>query len=198
MASFKLGPYLLIVSVFAFHLLPSPVVCDAEKKKNLLHDINVYRKILNLPDLEKSSKASCVASKIADDLEDKHCEDFRDYYPAPGTNPKIPTFQDSVRKCMININTTKDGVVMPVCVPNLEPDALFSNYTKPNRYTKYLNNSKYTIAGIASEDDWMVLIISTNTSSGDFSSANSLLVEGWKTHSFVFALFSTALIFLIS
>nr|AFK48797.1 unknown [Medicago truncatula] len=69
---------------------------------------------------------------------------------------------------------------MPMCVPKLDQDDLFSNYTKNSHFTKYLNNSKYIIAGVGSEDDWMVLIISTNTTSGDFSSANSLLVGAWK------------------
>ncbi|RDX82583.1 putative GPI-anchored protein, partial [Mucuna pruriens] len=198
MLSFKLGLYLLIASLFAFHLLPTPVLCDDEEK-DLLHDINIYRKILNLPVLNISDKASCLADEIANDLEDTHCEDFRDYYPVPGSNPKIPNFQKSVNKCNININTTKDGVIMPVCVPKLDPDALFSNYTKSNRYTKYLNNSKYKIAGVGSEDDWMVLIISTNnTSSGDFSSATSLLAQPFMALYLILAFFFSALILFIN
>ncbi|TKY52209.1 GPI-anchored protein [Spatholobus suberectus] len=198
MLSFKFGLYLLIASVFAFHLLPSPVVCDDEED-DLLRDINTYRKIFNLPVLEKSDKASCLADEIAEDLDDAHtnCEDFRDYYPAPGSNPKIPNFQKSVNKCKININITRDGVIMPVCVPKLDSDALFSNYTKSNRYTKYLNNSKYSVAGIGSEDDWMVLIISTNTSSGDLSSATSLLAGAWS-HCLMLASFLSAFIVLFS
>lgn len=154
----------------------------AEKEKNLLHDINIYRKVLNLPVLEKRSKPSCLANEIADDLEDKKCEDFPGYYPVPGSNPRVPNFQENVKKCKININSTKDGVIMPVCVHKLDPDDLFSNYTKTSHFTKYLNNSKYTIAGVGSDDDWMVLIISTNTSSGDFSSATSLLPEAFMGH----------------
>ncbi|KAJ1387448.1 putative GPI-anchored protein [Sesbania bispinosa] len=197
MVSFnKLGRLYLLVSVVALHLLPTPAICGEEK--NLLHDINTYRKVLNLPVLQKRDKPSCLADKIADDLEDMHCDDFRDYYPMPGSNSKIPNFQKSVDKCKININSTKDGVIMPVCVPKLDSDALFSNYTKSNRFTKYLNNSKYTIAGVGSEDDWMVLIISTNTASGDFSSATSLLAHAWNAHCLLLAFFLTALIVLIN
>lgn len=183
MSSFKhgLGLYLLLL-VFYHNLLTSPVTCACgEKEKDLLHDINTYRKVLNLPVLEKTDKSSCLANKIANDLEHKHCAEFHNYYPnIPGKNPTIPNFEKSVGKCKININTTKDGVIMPMCVPKLDQDDLFSNYTKNSHFTKYLNNSKYIIAGVGSEDDWMVLIISTNTTSGNFSSANSLLVGAWK------------------
>lgn len=197
MLSFKLGLYLLIASVFVFHLLPNPVLCD-DDEEDLLHDINIYRKVLNLPPLEKSDKAFCLAERIADDLEDKKCDEFGGYYPVPGSNPKIPNFQKSVSKCKINTNTTKDGVIMPVCVHELDRDALFSNYTKSNRYTKYLNNSKYKIAGVGSENDWMVLIISTNTSSGDFSSATSLLAEAWKSHYLMLVFFFSTIVVLFN
>ncbi|KAL5138765.1 putative GPI-anchored protein [Glycine soja] len=196
MLSFKLSLYLLIASVFVFQLLPSPVVCNDEE--DLLHDINVYRKVLNLAVLDENEKASCLAEEIAEDLENTKCEDFRDYYPLPSYTSRIPSFQKSVNKCKININTTKDGVIMPVCVPKLDSDALFSNYTKSNRFSKYLNNSKYKIAGIGSEDDWMVLIISTNTSSGDFSSATSLLSGALKGHYLMMAFFLSTLIVLLN
>ncbi|KAK7391987.1 hypothetical protein VNO78_20413 [Psophocarpus tetragonolobus] len=197
MFSFKHGLYILIASVFLFHLLPSPVVCD-DTEKDLLRDINTYRKVFNLPVLDEREKASCLAEEIAEDLEKTKCEDFRDYYPLPGYTSKIPNFQKNVEKCKININTTREGVVMPVCVPDLDSDNLFSNYTKSNRYTKYLNNSKYKIAGIGSEEDWMVIIISTNTSSGDFSSATSLLASSSKAHFLALAFFFTLLILLFN
>jgi len=142
---------------------------------DLLHDINTYRKPLNLPILEEKYKASCLAINIAYDLEDRHCEYFHDFHPI---NPEIPNFQRSVKKCDININTTRDGVIMPVCVPQMHGDDLFSNYTKNNHFTPYLNNSKYTIAGVGHDLDKMVLIIGTNTASGDFSSASYLLSKG--------------------
>lgn len=196
MASFKLGLYLLIVSVLVFHLLPSPVVCDDDD--DVLHDINIYRQVLNLPVLDERVKASCLAEEIAEDLEDKKCDEFRNYYPLPGSTSKFPNFQKSVKKCKINVNTTKEGVIMPLCVPKLNTDDLFSNYTKYHRYTKYLNNSKYKIAGIGSENDWMVLIVSTNTSSGDFSNATSLLAQALKGHFLMLALFLSALMVFIN
>lgn len=175
------------------------VTFPTDEEKDLLHDINRYRQLLNLPVLTRSGKASCLADEIADDLEDKPCQDYHNYYAVPGNNPNnIPNFQKNVEKCRININTTKDGVFMPLCVPKLDSDALFLNYTKTSRFTKYLNNSKYTIAGLGSEDDWMVLILTTNTSSGDFSSATSLLPQAWNGHCLVLPFFFSLLILLIN
>ncbi|KAK7269320.1 hypothetical protein RIF29_22044 [Crotalaria pallida] len=194
MASSKLVVYLL-VSILAFYLFPSPVFCGVNKK-DLLHDINLYRQLLNLPVLTEHHKASCLANKIADDLQHKPCKDAFNYYPVPGIHPKNPNFKGGIEKCKININTTNDGIIMPVCVPKLDSDALFLNYTKSYHFTKYLNSSKYTRAGLGCEDDWMVVILSTNTSSGDFSSATSLLAQAWKGHyCFVLALFFFTILF---
>ena len=188
--NYVLSTYIIFLCMLCF--------CDfnfpADEKDDLLHDINTYRKVLNLPELKELGKMSCLADEIADDLDDQYnkCEDFVD-------DSKIPDIQDNLKKCKINMNTTKDGVIMPVCVPNLDHDALLSNYTKSNRFTMYLNNSKYTVAGVGSDDDWMVLVISTNTSSGDFSSATSLLAgANWKGHWLVLAFFLSALIVLIN
>jgi hypothetical protein len=163
---------IFVVGFWFIPFIPSGVHVT---KYDMLHGINTYRKTLNLPILEESYKASCLAMKIAYDLEDKHCEDFHDFYPLPGINSKIPNFQRSVKKCDININTTRDGIIMPVCVSKMREADLISSYTKNSRFTPYLNNSKYTIAGVGHDLDKMVLIIGTNTASGDFSSASYLL-----------------------
>jgi hypothetical protein len=73
--------------------------------------------------------------------------------------------QKHIDKCDININTTTDGVILPVCVSKLEPTVVLSNYTHSDIYAKFLNNSKYTGVGLGSEDDWMVLVLTTNTTS---------------------------------
>ncbi|KAL2325496.1 hypothetical protein Fmac_024554 [Flemingia macrophylla] len=172
-------------------------VC-ADDEEDLLKYINIYRTTLNLPALEENGNADCLAEDIAEHLRKKKCQDFGDYYPAPGSNSKIPNFQKSVDKCKIDANTTKDGVIMPLCVPGLDSDDLFSNYTKSNRYTKYLNSSKYKIAGVGSEENWMVLILSTNSSSGSFSSATSLLAEAWKSHFLALIFFFSTILVLFN
>ncbi|CAI8613254.1 unnamed protein product [Vicia faba] len=86
----------------------------------------------------------------------------------------IPNLQRHIDKCDINMNTTTDGVILPVCVPKLEPTVVLSNYTHNDIYAKFLNNSKYTGVGLNSEDDWMVLVLTTTTPTGTFSAATSL------------------------
>ena len=82
--------------------------------------------------------------------------------------------QRHIDKCDINMNTTTDGVILPICVPKLEPTVVLSNYTHNDIYAKFLNNSKYTGVGLNSEDDWMVLVLTTTTPTGTFSAATSL------------------------
>ncbi|KAL1341556.1 hypothetical protein HN51_028077 [Arachis hypogaea] len=198
MACFKLA-FNVLLPVFALHLFTSQVLSGATEGQDLLDDINIYRKVFNLPELKELSKMSCLADEIADDLGGKDkCKELASYYPSPGSALKIPKFQENLKKCRIDYNTTTDGVIMPVRVPKLDEDALFSNYTKSNHFTKYLNDSNYTVAGVGSEHDWMVLILSTNSSSGNFSSATSLLAgANWKNQCLVLALFFSLLVSLI-
>lgn len=61
---------------------------------------------------------------------------------------------------------------MPACIPNLESNLVLSNFTQ-SQYTKYLNDSQYTGAGIASEDNWIVVVLTTNTPEGSFAKADT-------------------------
>ena len=93
-----------------------------------------------------------------------------------GTQPNVPKFDKFLHKCDIKDKHAVDGIILPVCVPRLDPIVVFSNYTKP-QYAKYLKNSNYIGAGIASEDNWMVVVLSTNTTTGNFSGAASLIAN---------------------
>jgi hypothetical protein len=59
----------------------------------------------------------------------------------------------------------------------LEATVVLSNYTHSDIYAKFLNNSKYTGVGLGSEHDWMVLVLTTNTTTGTFAAATSLHVN---------------------
>ncbi|KAK7397217.1 hypothetical protein VNO78_18384 [Psophocarpus tetragonolobus] len=167
MDAFKLSLLLLIFS--------NPVLCN-DKEDSVLKGINSYRETRKLSPLNRVSKATCLADEVAEEIEKRPCENVNEYYPSPiGENLKIPNLEKHIDKCDININTTTDGVILPVCVPKLEPTIVLSNYTHSDRYAQFLNNSKYTGAGLASEDDWMVLVLTTNTTTGTFSAAPSLL-----------------------
>lgn len=137
--------------------------------------INSFRQTKNLPPLNQVSKATCLAEKVADEIEDMPCQNVNQFYPSSvtGGNLKIPNLQKHIDKCDININTTTEGVILPVCVSKLEPTIVLSNYTHSDHYAQFLNNSKYTGAGLGSEDDWMVLVLTTNTTTGSFSAATA-------------------------
>ncbi|XP_028770833.1 uncharacterized GPI-anchored protein At3g06035-like [Neltuma alba] len=164
----------LLASVLAFLLLSTPAHCKDEKD-SVLKGVNSYRQSQNLPVLAEVGRASCLANEIADDLEDVPCENVRQYYPTASGIQKLPNLQKHIDKCGLNINTTRDGVILPACVAKLEPTVLLSNYTHNDRYASYLNNSLYTGIGLGSENDWMVLVLTTNTPTGSFSAATSLL-----------------------
>ncbi|KAK4273479.1 hypothetical protein QN277_021869 [Acacia crassicarpa] len=181
MASFLLAP------VLAFLLLSAPAHCK-DAKDSVLKGLNSYRQSQNLPVLVKVARASCLANEIADELEDVPCEDVGHYYP---TIQKFPNYEKHVGKCGININSTSNGVILPACVAKLEPTVLLTNFTHNNPYASYLNNSLYTGVGLGSEDDWMVLVLTTNTSTGSFSSASASLLS--SSPAFLFAFIPTLL-----
>nr|XP_023894745.1 uncharacterized GPI-anchored protein At5g19250-like [Quercus suber] len=142
----------------------------------LLEDLNGYRMSLHLNNFTENSNAACLANKIADQLQNETCKNAFHFSSTPGTKPKVPKFDKFLDNCDINDNNTVDGVILPVCVPRLDPFLVFSKYTK-SQYAKYLKDSNYTGVGIGSEDIWMVVILSTNTSTGSFSGAASLIAN---------------------
>lgn len=174
-----------------------------DEEDNLLQGLNSYRNSLQLPALAKNKKAECLANEVADKLEDKPCiGNTGAITTASGPKPQIPNYPDLLKKCDIDPNTTTDGVILPVCVPNHVQTLVLTNYTH-TQYTKYLNNSKYTGAGVGSEDDWMVVVLTTNTPSGSFASTNgagnrfSRTGLGWCWVFFVLGVFLVLLIWYI-
>ncbi|GLT94967.1 hypothetical protein SLE2022_126760 [Rubroshorea leprosula] len=164
MASLKFSffPFLLVHAIF---FLSRPALCDDED--NLLQGINSYRASLSLPVLTKNKNAYCAAGELADDLEDQSCDAAA--IPSPNTLSTLANYPKVASKCKIDVNTTTDGVIMPVCVRKLVPTLVLTNYTRTH-YAKYLNESKYTGIGVGSEDDWTVVVLTTNTLAGSFAS----------------------------
>ena len=64
------------------------------------------------------------------------------------------------------------------------------NYTitTTSQYAKYLKDSNYAGIGIGSKDNWMVVVLSTNTSAGNFSRATSLIAN-FSMRNYLVALF---------
>ncbi|KAL5566104.1 hypothetical protein UlMin_029268 [Ulmus minor] len=172
MASSKVC-FIFFVLLHAF-LLPSLLVLGNEDEDNLLQGINSYRQSKSLPPLVKNGKAECLADEVADGLEHQPCTSLTRGVIVPSTQTQVSNYPKQLNKCNINVNTTQDGVILPVCVPHLVPTLVLTNYTQ-SQYSKYLNDSKFSGVGVGSEDDWMVLVLSTNAPSGSFSGAVSLV-----------------------
>ncbi|XP_019196852.1 PREDICTED: uncharacterized GPI-anchored protein At5g19250-like [Ipomoea nil] len=154
----------LSAAICVFLLASLSVRCDDEED-HLLQGINSYRQSKSLPALAKHDKANCLAGKIADEIEDEACP----RPGAPSSPPRVANLQKHLDKCGIDGNTTKDGMVVPVCVRKRVPTLVLTNYTQSPQNAKYLNDSKYTGVGIGTEDDWTVLVLTTNTQTGMFA-----------------------------
>ncbi|XP_047960355.1 uncharacterized GPI-anchored protein At5g19250-like [Salvia hispanica] len=162
MASFS---HLLFLSLL-FHSALF-IKCDDEED-NLLQGINQYRTSLNLTALTKSDRAECLASEVADQFKKQPCTNTTGANTVPGTEPQISSFPNLLTKCHLNVTTTRDGQIMPACVPNLDPTLVLSNFTK-SLYSGYLNDTKFSGVGIGSEDNWIVVVLTTSTPEGNYS-----------------------------
>ncbi|CAI0559903.1 unnamed protein product [Linum tenue] len=164
-------PRLPLFLLLAFFLLSiHPAQCDEEDK--LLQGINDYRRSLNLTALTKNDNADCLAGEIADQFEGQPCTNTSGSNTVPGTEPQLPNYPRLLDKCHLNVSNTRDGAVMPACIPNLDPTLVLSNFTL-SQYSDSLNDTKYTGVGIGSEGNWMVVVLTTSTPEGSFVKASS-------------------------
>lgn len=141
---------------------------NADEEDSLLQGINQYRAALNLTSLTKNERAECLASEVADQFKNQPCTNSTGANTVPGTEPQYANFPNLLSKCHLNVTTTRDGQIMPACIPNLESGLVLTNFTK-SQYSKYLNDTKFTGVGIGSEDNWIVVVLTTNTPEGDYS-----------------------------
>ncbi|KAL7123935.1 hypothetical protein ABFS83_14G015400 [Erythranthe nasuta] len=162
MASLK---NLLFLSLLFHSLLI--IKCDDEED-NLLLGINQYRASLNLTALIKNDRAECLAGEVADQFKGQPCTNTTGSATIPGTEPQYPNFPQFLSKCHLNVTTTRDGQIMPACVPNLDPSLVISNFTK-SQYSEYLNSTDFSGIGVNSEGNWMVVVLTTNTPEGSYS-----------------------------
>ncbi|KAF5465657.1 hypothetical protein F2P56_015640 [Juglans regia] len=176
-------------------LLNHPVKCDDEDD-TLLQGINSYRASLNLTALPHNDNAECLADEIADKFKNQPCTNTTGSNTIPGTEPQFSDYPNLLAKCHLNFSNTQDGAIMPACVPNLEPNLVLSNFTK-SQYSGNLNDTKYTGAGIGSEKNWIVVVLTTNTSTGSFvpsTNAASLVSRVDLIHHLLFLLMVSILL----
>lgn len=129
--------------------------------------MNKYRASLNLTALTKNDNAACLAEQIADQYKDQPCTNTTGSNTVPGTENNFASYPEFLSHCHLNITNTRDGQIMPACVPDLDPSLVLMNFTK-SQYSGNLNDSTYSGAGIASEGNWIVVVLTTNSSSGSF------------------------------
>lgn len=135
--------------------------------------------------LRENDKAKCLADEMADQFKDQPCTNTTGANTVPGTEPQFSDYPKLLSKCDLNATTTRDGMIMPACVPNLVSDLVLSNYTK-SQYSNYLNDTKFSGVGIGSDDNWVVVVLTTNNPEGSFtpdtSSANLISGLGLISH----------------
>ncbi|XP_062006184.1 uncharacterized GPI-anchored protein At5g19250-like [Rosa rugosa] len=193
MAFSKLSLFAFVL-VHAFLLHSSPVYCN-EEEDDLFEELNSFRGSLNLTAFTENEKADCIADEISDELEDELCSRAAEYQIKPGNGPQFPSFTKSLTKCDIDNSTTTDGIILPVCVRNLDPDLVRTNYTD-TKFAHFLNDSKYTGAGLGSKDDWMIVVLTTDAHSGSFTGGAASLVAIGMVHYMVALLLGLFLVLL--
>ncbi|KAJ0979698.1 hypothetical protein J5N97_015172 [Dioscorea zingiberensis] len=162
-------PFFSILFIIAA-LLQCSVRSDDTSDK-LLQGINSYRASQNLSSLTENQNAACLAEQIAKQFKDQACSNTTGANTVPGTEQQFPNFPDFLNHCNLNASVTRDGAIMPACVPDLDPNLLLSNFTK-SQYTGYLNDTQYTGIGLADEGNWAVVVLSTNTPTGNYATYN--------------------------
>ncbi|XP_027361982.1 uncharacterized GPI-anchored protein At5g19250-like isoform X2 [Abrus precatorius] len=163
----------MAMALFHFSLLISLLLSSillsntAGEEDDLYQGINKYRQSLNLTSLTMNDNANCLAEEIADQFKNQPCTNDTGANTVPGTEPQFSNYPDLLNKCHLNISNTRDGSVMPACVPGLVPSLVLANFTQ-SLYSDSLNDSKYTGIGIGSDDNWIVVVLTTNTPEGSF------------------------------
>ncbi|CAH2054886.1 unnamed protein product [Thlaspi arvense] len=166
MAIHKL-PLLLLLSIILL-FLNRPVLSDTDEEDVLFTGINSYRTTQNLTTLNKNKNAECLADEIADQFKNKPCTNDTGSATVPGNEPQFANYPKILAKCHLNVSDTRDGMIMPACVPRLESTLVLTNFTK-SQYSASLNDSKFTGMGIGKEDDWIVVVLTTSTPEGSYS-----------------------------
>uniref|UniRef100_A0A2C9VHA7 Uncharacterized GPI-anchored protein At5g19230-like domain-containing protein n=1 Tax=Manihot esculenta TaxID=3983 RepID=A0A2C9VHA7_MANES len=170
MAFLKIIRAFLFLLLLAISLLSSPALSDGEEEI-VLQGLNSFRTAMSLPALTLNENAACLADKFADQI----LEDI----PCSSNSPLLQNYPDVLAYCGVDVSQTREGAVLPVCVPQLVPNLLLSNLTNALQYVKYLTDAKFTGAGLGTEDNWMVIILSTNTPGGSFGSdINTFISNG--------------------
>lgn len=122
--------------------------------------------------LTKNDNADCLAEEIAEQFKNQPCTNSTGAYTVPGTEPQLSNYPTLLTKCHLNVSNTRDGAVMPACVPNLVPSLVLANFTQ-SQYSENLNDTKYTGIGVGSDGNWIVVVLTTSTPEGSYADATN-------------------------
>ncbi|EOA33937.1 hypothetical protein CARUB_v10021431mg [Capsella rubella] len=192
----KMSLSVYIIHLLIFSLISTSVISN-QAEDNLLQGLNSYRTAQKVPPFAKNDKADCVADEIADKLEDQPCTNHTTASTTvvPGSvPPQLTNFQEILSECKIDPNTTRDGLILPICIPNRIPTLALTNYTQTG-YARYLNDSKYVGAGVGSEKEWMVVVLTTSSPGGSFVAGEATSVRVMAGLGLMGLLFSCLVLF---
>ncbi|XP_076911623.1 putative GPI-anchored protein At5g19250 [Bidens hawaiensis] len=158
-----------------------------DEEESLLSGINSYRTSLNLTTLTENKQAKCLADKLADQFKNQPCTNTTGSNTVPGTEQNFSDFPNFLNECHLNVTTTRDGAILPTCVPNLDPTLVLSKYTR-SQYSGSLNDTKFTGVGIGSEDNWIVVVLTTNTPEGGYSPGSNNVGFAHENHPMCYSL----------
>ncbi|KAJ6313297.1 hypothetical protein OIU77_014746 [Salix suchowensis] len=157
----------IVTLSFSFHHL-----C-ADEEDGLLRSINSYRTSLNLTVLTKNDNAECLAGEIADQFKNQPCTNSTGSNTVPGTETQFPNYPTLLAKCHLNVSNTKGwSFCCPLVFPNLDPSLVLTNFTQ-TQYSGNLNDTKFTGAGIGSDGNWIVVVLTTSTPEGSFVTSDN-------------------------
>lgn len=165
MAPLRSSLHLLLLAHFLFLTLAQD---DASQ---LLAAINQYRtSVINITGLSPNAGATCLAKQVLTHYENTACTNSTGLDTVPGQEQDYPNFPNWLSSCNIPIDNAKDGQILPDCVPAASTsvvDTAFSNYTHSSG-ASYINETSYVSAGAAFANDWFVLVLATNSSTGSY------------------------------
>ncbi|KAA8524105.1 hypothetical protein F0562_010464 [Nyssa sinensis] len=103
-----------------------------DEEENLFEGINRYCASSNLSALTKNDKAECLAKELADQFKIRPCTNTTCSNTVPGTEPQFSNYPSLLAKCHFNVTSTREGTILPTCVPKLVSSLVLSNFTHLN------------------------------------------------------------------
>ncbi|TYK18317.1 GPI-anchored protein-like protein [Cucumis melo var. makuwa] len=186
----KLGLYLCGLA-HGLLLLASLVHLNED---TLFKAMNIYRSSKELTPMNRNSKADCFVKQIA--------WDFDDQLPlsiftsgsniTPSNLTQLPNLPDYLTRCNIELNNTKNGLILPLHIPTLVSNLVLHGCTH-SQMANYLSKPEFTSIGIGCYEQWAVFAFATDSPTGSFNSAVKLSKLGlhhfYLVSSLLFGLF---------